>query len=164
MLSSLSVEGLERPLSRQKTRLERWSLPIIVGAAVFASLQLNKYIPLDPGVPPAWGTALIVAGMTLAYWASWTQRRARATSDGSHMATMLVTHGPYRLSRNPGTIGVLTALIGLALLFDNGWGLLLFATRAAWDGIVHIPREEAHLAALFGDAWTSYAARTRRWL
>jgi protein-S-isoprenylcysteine O-methyltransferase Ste14 len=27
-----------------------------------------------------------------------------------------------------------------------------------------IVREEAHLAALFGDAWTAYAARVRRWL
>ena len=160
----MSVAGPEQPVTRQRSRLERWSPPIIIAAAVFALIQLDKSIPFDPGVPPAFGLAALAVGIALAAWSWWTLRRAGTTNDGTGAATALVTHGPFRLSRNPHRLGLFLGIVGLGLLIGKGWLLLMVVVPVLSARLVHIPREEAHLAALFGDEWTAYAARTRRWL
>jgi hypothetical protein len=39
------------------------------------------------------------------------------------------SEGPYRLSRNPLYVGLLTLYLGLALLAPTFWGLVLFPER-----------------------------------
>ena len=90
--------------------------------------------------------------------------RARANILPHRAATALVTEGPFRLSRNPIYVGNTVVLAGLGLAVGNLWFLPAAAVAALLTQRLAIVREEAHLAALFGDEWTSYAARTRRWL
>ncbi len=76
----------------------------------------------------------------------------------------LVTHGPYRWIRHPlytfGAIGL------LALMFISG--LWLFGAFVA-PGIIYfarwrVPREEANLIAVFGDAYRDYMTHTGAFL
>ena len=78
--------------------------------------------------------------------------------------TALVARGPYRYSRNPMYVGVLTILAGLALA---RWS----PTLAAYAVVVAIAfttfvlaYEEPHLQRQFGDAYRDYKARVPRWL
>jgi protein-S-isoprenylcysteine O-methyltransferase Ste14 len=76
----------------------------------------------------------------------------------------LVTSGPYRLSRNPMYLGVLTILAGWCVL----WGsrtLLYYALGTL--GVFYLRvllAEEPWAARRFGAEWQAYRARVPRWL
>jgi len=75
----------------------------------------------------------------------------------------LVTSGPYRLSRNPMYVGVVTILIGWSILWDSRT-LVLYALAVA--AAVHVRvllAEEPWAARKFGAEWEAYRARVPRW-
>ena len=79
-------------------------------------------------------------------------------------STALVTSGPYRISRNPGYLGMALGYGGTALLAGALWP---FATLIPTLTLIEygvIRREEPYLERTFGDEYRDYRARTRRWL
>jgi protein-S-isoprenylcysteine O-methyltransferase Ste14 len=76
----------------------------------------------------------------------------------------IVEDGPFRLSRNPMYLSLILVLFGLALLFLSFW--FLFAAVALWlvfNRIAVLP-EEVYLESKFGDRYTAYKMRVRRWV
>lgn len=76
----------------------------------------------------------------------------------------LVTSGPYRYSRNPMYVGVLTLICGWALLSGSpliACYMLLFTIIFPLR-VVHY--EEPWLSKKFGAEWTAYCNKTQRWL
>jgi len=143
--------------------------PLIFAGTALAAFLLGRVWPI--GTPPGGlgvlrglGAVVILLGFGMDGAAMLTMRRHKANILPHRAATALVTTGPFAISRNPIYLGNTTLLIGAALVLGNAW-FLLAAIVAAWlVGILAIRREEAHLAAMFGDAWQAYAARTHRWL
>jgi protein-S-isoprenylcysteine O-methyltransferase Ste14 len=76
----------------------------------------------------------------------------------------LVTSGPYRWSRNPMYIGVITILLGWCLLWASR--SLLFYTLAVVCSVYIRVRvaEEPWAARTFGAEWYGYRARVPRWI
>ena len=72
----------------------------------------------------------------------------------------LVTHGPYRWIRHPLYAFALLELFSLALLADS-WFLFSFPciVFVVFRWFV-IPREEANLIKVFGEAYEEYRRRT----
>ena len=86
--------------------------------------SLNVSIELGmPGRVVAW--VLGGTGVLLALWARWMFLRARTTAHPFQDASRLLTHGAYRISRNPMYLGMLLMLIGLVLWLQNLSGLIL---------------------------------------
>jgi protein-S-isoprenylcysteine O-methyltransferase Ste14 len=112
----------------------------------------------------ATGTVILLAGIGMDLAAMREMRRHRANILPHRAATALVTSGPFALSRNPIYLGNTLVMIGAALLFASLWLLLAAAAAALAVWALAIRREEAHLAAQFGGAWTDYTKRTPRWL
>lgn len=81
----------------------------------------------------------------------------------TQVRTELVTHGLFRLSRNPIFLGMLIQLIGLFLVRPDA---VTFAILIAGYILISIQirQEEQHLAALHGDIFGSYCRSVRRWL
>ncbi|MCH8347031.1 MAG: isoprenylcysteine carboxylmethyltransferase family protein [Proteobacteria bacterium] len=76
----------------------------------------------------------------------------------------IVTSGPFRFSRHPMYLGMLLVLVGTTMLYGTVLSLvfpLAFFIIANWW---YIPFEESKMADVFGDAFTVYKARVRRWL
>lgn len=77
---------------------------------------------------------------------------------------VLITHGPFALSRNPMYISGAFVLLGWALFY--GSVVILIVTVVGWT-LAHffkVPQEERGLEARFGDAYRSYKARVPRWI
>jgi protein-S-isoprenylcysteine O-methyltransferase Ste14 len=55
-------------------------------------------------------------------------------------------------------------IAGAGLAFGNAWLVLIVAAAVPLISVLAIRREEAHLAAQFGEAWAAYVKRTPRWL
>ena len=86
-------------------------------------------------------------------WEPWAPEKASA----------LVTDGPNSLTRNPMYVGMTLVVVGSGLLSGRPW------TAFAAGGLMatltpQIEREESALARNFGDEWSAYAGRVRRWL
>ncbi|HEY7349201.1 MAG TPA: isoprenylcysteine carboxylmethyltransferase family protein [Ktedonobacterales bacterium] len=76
----------------------------------------------------------------------------------------LVARGPYRVVRNPMYVGVLTALLGEALLFHS---LSLVIYAALVFVAVHlfvVFYEEPRLRRQFGASYQDYCAQVPRWI
>ena len=76
----------------------------------------------------------------------------------------LVSSGPYRFSRNPIYLGFVCLLAGFPLIFRMYWGLILCPLLILSMNALVIQHEEAYLEKKFGDVYTSYKSRVRRWL
>ena len=143
--------------------------PIIFGGAIAAAVMLGYVYPLGGMLPVGIlvriiGALLLLAGIGFDSAAMREMRRHRANILPHRAATALVTSGPFALSRNPIYLGNTLVLTGAALLFGSLWLLPAAAAAAVAVTELAIRREEAHLAAQFGEAWKAYAERTPRWI
>jgi protein-S-isoprenylcysteine O-methyltransferase Ste14 len=110
------------------------------------------------------GAALVVVSGVLSRWASGTMRRAGTNVLPNRPTLSIVTDGPFRCSRNPLYLAGLLLYLGLALVFNSGWPLLLYAPMFSVLNWGVVRREERYLEAKFGDVYLAYKARVRRWL
>ena len=106
----------------------------------------------------------VIAGLFLASWALLVFFRARTAIMPIRPASRLVSSGPYRFSRNPMYVGLSALYLGLALLFNVAWPIVLFPLVVISLYRLVIRREERYLADAFGDSYTIYRQRVRRWL
>ncbi|MCI0608986.1 MAG: isoprenylcysteine carboxylmethyltransferase family protein [Anaerolineae bacterium] len=110
------------------------------------------------------GFGLIVVGFLLGIAAFLEFRKARTTVDPHGRVSSVVTSGIYRFTRNPIYLGFLLMLIGIPLNSGTYWGLILAPVFIYFINSSVIEREEAYLEKKFGDVYTSYKSRVRRWL
>lgn len=106
----------------------------------------------------------ILTGLLLVVWSLLTFFRSGTAIIPHHPASRLVGSGPYRFSRNPMYVGVTTLYVGLAFLFDVTWPILILPFVLVSLFYLVIRREELYLSDEFGDAYTAYRYRVRRWL
>ena len=143
--------------------------PILLVAAVVAAMLLARFYPLSwPGsndtAAQAVGLSIGIGGIVLMAWSVWTLRRAKTTVLPNQAADALVTTGPYKRFRNPIYIADVMLLLGMAELTKNIWfviGAAIFVVLVTWLAILP---EERHLEARFGDEYTDYKQKSRRWL
>jgi protein-S-isoprenylcysteine O-methyltransferase Ste14 len=116
--------------------------------------------------PVRWplGAVLCVGGGALARSFFREFARARTPVSPYSKPTALVTSGPYRLTRNPGYVGMTLACAGIAVLASALWVLVPVALAVAIIDRGVIAREERFLERAFGGEYVRYTARVRRWL
>jgi protein-S-isoprenylcysteine O-methyltransferase Ste14 len=91
-------------------------------------------------------------------------RRAATPFDVRKAASSLITDGPYRFSRNPAYVSLTMLYLGIGILLDNGWVLILAIPVILVMDLWVIRREERHLEAKFGEQYLHYKAIVRRWV
>ena len=142
--------------------------PIVWALAVLAGLVLNWLMPLPfipATVPAAWLGAIVFAlALALFAWAIATITWAGSNVPTSLPTTSIVDTGPYRFTRNPIYLGMALGLIGLSIALNSLWLLLTLVLFAVAIRYGVIAREEAYLEHKFGDVYSRYRARVRRWL
>jgi protein-S-isoprenylcysteine O-methyltransferase Ste14 len=113
----------------------------------------------------ALASVVLVTGIAIFLWCVFDFITfGRGTPDPNRPPTELVTRGLFRLVRNPMYVGVVTVLIGEALLFLSpvllAWAMLV----ALGFHLRVVIYEEPTLARSFGAAWDDYRRRVPRWL
>ncbi len=91
-------------------------------------------------------------------------RRARTAFSPMQPSTAVITTGPFRYSRNPAYVALTLLWVGLGVVLDNPWILVLLLPAVL---IVHfgvVRREERYLERRFGEEYRRYKASVRRWL
>jgi protein-S-isoprenylcysteine O-methyltransferase Ste14 len=143
----------------------RRSGPLIF-LVVAAALSLALGWPKFPGLPfPPLGIALVAIAFIPPVWAVGLFRREGTEIDPTSPTNRkLVTRGPYRFTRNPMYLGLITLALGIAIWVGPRPMFLAPIAVFATTNFVHIPFEEAKMRLQFGPAYDDYVARVRRWL
>jgi protein-S-isoprenylcysteine O-methyltransferase Ste14 len=137
----------------------------LASLALMAALAFTLPVaPLLSGWQRAIGLVPIAAGVWLNLAADRAFKELGTTVRPFERSSALATGGVFRLSRNPMYLGMILMLIGVALLLGALSPLLVAAGFAAIIDTRFVPAEEQMLAETFGDAWTAYRDRTRRWI
>ena len=110
------------------------------------------------------GVGIVIASLLIDMWVFELFKRHRTTIRPDRGASALVTEGPFRFSRNPVYVGNVLIMLGFIGIGGSWWFGVMALSFAYWVDRLAIRAEETHMAAMFGEAWTSYAARVRRWL
>jgi protein-S-isoprenylcysteine O-methyltransferase Ste14 len=89
---------------------------------------------------------------------------AGTNPDWDSPATVLVTHGPFRFSRNPQYVSGNILYLGIAVSFNTLWPIVFLPVilLIMIEGV--IKREERYLERRFGAEYLSYKSEVRRWL
>ena len=141
--------------------------PVLLVIHFLAVYFLNRFLPLPFAFPGAlaWiGYALILIGLALAFSAVIRFMRARTTIDPHGSVSEIVADGVFSISRNPIYLGFVCLLIGFPFAFGIYWGLILSPLFIILMNTLVIQHEEAYLEKKFGEVYTSYKSRVRRWL
>ena len=139
---------------------------VLVGGFVLGAI-INVFIPL-PVWPSVWtqvvGVLPLAVGALLLLSARNAFRRHETPTEPWEPSVTLVQDGPYRFSRNPIYLSVATIFLGVALIDNSVLLLVDLALVLILLDRTQIPHEELYLQERFGDTYSQYKARVRRWV
>lgn len=122
-------------------------------------------VPLSPATP--WrilGAVFAVAAATIVLSARVQMLKAGTNVRPDLPSTAVVTGGPYRFTRNPMYLSLCLLNLGIGLMLRDLVPVILTLALAAVLQTGVIVREERYLEAKFGEVYSSYRRRVRRWL
>lgn len=142
--------------------------PIIWLFSIAAMLLTHEIVPIFHIEPSFWRTAtgitLLLGAIALTVWHKQLFQRAKTNIDTFGQPDQLVETGLFRYIRNPMYLGFVASLAALALVMGALspwiWVLGFFLLAHLW----YIPFEERAMYKKFGEQYTEYQARTRRWI
>src|SRR5213593_1042970 len=145
--------------------------PLLFGVALLVGLLLHWLVPIRFAQGTVaittlrWiGAMLVLAGIALAMSARVRFSRAGTNVNPMMPVTALVLTGPYRFTRNPMYLGLTLFVVGVALLANAVWLVVLLVPTLV---VLHrevIAKEERFLDQRFGDDYRAFRKRVRRWL
>ncbi|HKL61995.1 MAG TPA: PEMT/PEM2 methyltransferase family protein [Woeseiaceae bacterium] len=141
--------------------------PVYFLASLLAMLVLHRYLPIARIIEPplTWlGLVPLLLGLVSAIAGARAFGRAGTSVKPFREAKALVTDGIFRVSRNPMYLGMVSALLGVAILLGTVGAFLpvplFFFVLEHW----FVRPEERMLEQLFGEHYREYRRRVRRWM
>jgi protein-S-isoprenylcysteine O-methyltransferase Ste14 len=141
--------------------------PVYLLAAIVVMAALDWLLPGGSALPVPWrwlGLVPLIGGLLLGGLAARLFRKHQTTIKPGQVSNLLMSGGPYRLTRNPIYVGMVLVLAGVATLLGGiaEWFVLpVFIWLIARNVI---PVEESMLEERFGQEYHDYCARVRRWI
>jgi protein-S-isoprenylcysteine O-methyltransferase Ste14 len=141
--------------------------PIVYFGAIFIGVLLNHFYTVDAipkGVRLFAGIPLTLLSICLSAFAFREFIRRGVSVDHKKSTKLLITTGPFRISRNPLYLSGIVLVFGVGVALDNLWiiGLLIPAILLVIYGTV-LP-EEKYLQGRFGELYLKYRSSVRRWI
>ena len=142
--------------------------PVLYVGALVISFILQAAFPqpilFSAFVLRVLGAMLLLMSAAIARWAFVTLRQAGTSANPRKASMALATDGPFRLSRNPIYLAMTGLYLGIALIGNTWWPLLLLAPLLFVMHYGVVLREERYLEKQFGEIYVAYKTSSRRWL
>jgi len=141
--------------------------PVLFGAALVIAVLANWIVPVQmfPDFLRFWfGSIVIFASLVIIVPSIVAFKRAKTPFDVRRPASALVSDGPFRYSRNPGYVALISLCIGIAMIVDNVFMLVTVVIATVYLQRFVVLAEERHMEAQFGEEYLEYKRKVRRWL
>jgi protein-S-isoprenylcysteine O-methyltransferase Ste14 len=118
--------------------------------------------------PTLW-RPIVVAALILVWFALFISAATRFRRAGTSIipnkpVSAFVVGGPYRFTRNPMYVSLAALYLGVALILNSWWPVVLLPVVLIFIQGAVIAREERYLRARFPVEYPAYCSRVRRWL
>jgi protein-S-isoprenylcysteine O-methyltransferase Ste14 len=121
-------------------------------------------VPVLPA-PFTWSGFLVIgAGIFLAFRSRTQFLRNRTTLSPYESPAVLITTGPFRISRNPVYLAMAATLFGSAVVMGTLVPFVCVVLFIVIIELLFIPDEERRLEEIFGGEYREYKRRVRRWM
>jgi protein-S-isoprenylcysteine O-methyltransferase Ste14 len=141
--------------------------PALFLVAIGLEILLRFALPAPNVIPVPLrgiGALFLAAGLVLTVAADAQFKRVRTEINPFRRPTALVIDGAFRFTRNPMYLGLVMALVGIALLLGSVVALVVPPLFAFLLEMRFIRHEERAMAEQFGGKYAEYAKRVRRWI
>lgn len=143
-------------------------LPPVLYASTFTAVLVLQWIwPLRivrQAVTFWFGLVLLAVALVIGAWGRRTMHGGGTNISPLKPANSLITTGPFRFSRNPLYVAITLLYVGLTLLLNSWWGVVLLVPLLVVLHFGVVRREERYLERKFGDQYTAYRSQVRRYL
>ncbi len=166
MASAAFFSDVNLSSGEREDRSNRWIfLPLLVIGLLSAFLpayaERQGWWVLDGDTVRWLGVFFYLAGGALRIWPIFVLGRRFSGLVAIQPGHELVTEGIYRVIRHPSYLGMIILMLGWALAFRSGLGVILAALIVP-PLLARIRSEEALLRLQFGDEYDAYRRRTSR--
>ncbi len=141
--------------------------PLLYGAAFLLVLLAQSIEALPVSTSPAvrWtGWVVLASGIILNLWGAASMMRTRTPINPYRPVSAVITWGAFHVSRNPLYLGLDLAFLGLSLILNTLWGLIILVPVLVIMHYGVILREERYLHEKFAEPYQQYCATVRRYL
>lgn len=134
---------------------------------VLLVIQLEQVVGVSRFTSPivlALGIFILITGVFVRGWAAYMFYKRKLMVVALKPQASLVIQGPFQFSRNPLILGIVTIVLGLALIFGSWGGIILsLLVFLFWD--IWIRKiEEKELERVFGEEYRRYKKTVPRWV
>lgn len=139
---------------------------ILFAFAMWYLADVAPSLPLNNTLRLALTLTLLLCGVGFLLAGVVSFRRAKTTVNPlkPDAANALVTSGIFQYTRNPMYLGLVCLLVSLAIFMASFWALTGAAGFVIYINRFQIRPEEAAMHKLFGEQFTAYRVRVRRWI
>ena len=138
--------------------------PIILLASFVLQITLLFFFPISIDLSFLLGLILIISGISLVFVSFRFMRKMKTTFIPDGTPKVLISSGPFRFSRNPIYLGMLTFLVGVAFLMSSMSAIIISFIFGVIINFTWISHEEKKLKELFSEDWENYSSKVRRWI
>lgn len=134
-----------------------WIIQVGTPVRFWATYQALPIL-LSPAIQ-IFGIILVAAGIAFAIWARRHLGKNWSGTPNMKVGHELITSGPYRFVRHPIYTGMITALLGSAIVGGPPWLIAFVIFTIVF--ITRIPKEEGYMMQLFPGEYPAYRAQTK---
>jgi len=141
--------------------------PVLFLGSLVLQWGLHAFLPATQLVPSRWAIIAavpILVGLALAVFADRQFKAVSTAIKPFDRPSVLVTTGPFAVSRNPMYLSMELILLGAALAWGSLTPFLVVPAFALLLTKRFIAAEEAALHEVFGTDYDEYRRRVRRWI
>ena len=141
--------------------------PVYFLGSLVVMAVLHMEVPIVHWLPMPWSLVGVVplgAGIVMAAAANRLFHTLGTPVHPFAQSSILVTQGPFKISRNPMYLGLALVLIGIALLLGTLSPWFLIPPFVAVIRLRFIRHEERALEEQFGAPYDAYRKKVRRWI
>ena len=138
--------------------------PVILLASIVLQIILLFSFPISVDLSSLLGLILILSGISLVFVSFRFMRKMKTTFIPDGTPEVLISSGPFKFSRNPIYLGMLTILVGLAFLMSSLSAIIIAIVFGTIINFTWIAHEEKKLHELFSEDWENYSSKVKRWI
>ena len=138
--------------------------PVILLASIVLQIILLFFFPISVDLSSLLGLILILSGISLVFVSFRFMRKMKTTFIPDGTPEVLISSGPFKFSRNPIYLGMLTILVGVAFLMSSLSAIIIAFVFGTIINFTWIAHEEKKLHELFSEDWENYSSKVRRWI
>jgi protein-S-isoprenylcysteine O-methyltransferase Ste14 len=131
------------------------------------SVILHFVFPIMKIIPSPYnylGILLVLFGIIINIWADRIFKTEKTTVKPDESPDVFILSGPFKFTRNPMYLGMLSILLGVAVFLGSLITFIFPVLFIVLMNLLFIPVEEKNLQKKFGKKYIDYKKKVRRWI